>query len=330
MASGKDGFTALRFSTSDLPEGERLSFWSDFFANQFVHCDVEVADDEPFHAEAEVLIWPGLQALWSKETAMRYSRSAKQAADGNDSLVLLIRQTGLSVISQRGHDVTLGIGDSVAFLGAEPASASVSNIECLALVAPRAALIPMVGDVESKTMRRIAGDCEALRLLKGYAGLLRGGPSLAIPEVQQLAVTHIYDLIAVVLGATQEGTQVAAGRGIRAARLRAIKADVLQHIGSSDLTIAAVARRQSLSPRYVHMLLEAEGLTFSQFVLDQRLTRAYRMLKEPRLRLMTISTIAFSVGFGDLSYFNRSFRRRFGATPSELRHGFCRGSHSGV
>jgi len=326
MASGKDGLTALRFSTSDLPERDRVPFWSDFFAKQLLHCNVEVAGDGPFHAEAEVLIWPGLQALWSKETAMRYSRSAKQAGDGNDSLVFLIRQSGLSVISQRGCEVSLAVGEGVAFLGDEPANASVSNIECLALVAPRAALIPMIGNVESKTMRRIAADCEALRLLKDYAGILRGGPGLVVPELQQLAVTHIYDLIAVALGATHECTQVATGRGIRAARLQAIKADVLQHIGGSDLTVGAVAQRQHLSPRYVHMLLEAEGLTFSQFVLDQRLTRAYRMLKEPRLRLMSITMIAFTAGFGDLSYFNRTFRRRFGATPSELRYGFRRAS----
>jgi AraC-like DNA-binding protein len=35
---------------------------------------------------------------------------------------------------------------------------------------------------------------------------------------------------------------------------------------------------------------------------------------------LTISTIAFNCGFGDLSYFNRCFRHRFGATPSEVRH----------
>ena len=32
-----------------------------------------------------------------------------------------------------------------------------------------------------------------------------------------------------------------------------------------------------------------------------------------------ISDIAFDCGFNDLSYFNRAFRKRFGATPSELR-----------
>jgi AraC-like DNA-binding protein len=32
-----------------------------------------------------------------------------------------------------------------------------------------------------------------------------------------------------------------------------------------------------------------------------------------------ISDIAFACGFGDLSYFNRVFRRQYGATPSRVR-----------
>jgi AraC-like DNA-binding protein len=34
---------------------------------------------------------------------------------------------------------------------------------------------------------------------------------------------------------------------------------------------------------------------------------------------MGIATIAFDVGFGDLSHFNRQFHRRFGATPTDVR-----------
>ena len=32
-----------------------------------------------------------------------------------------------------------------------------------------------------------------------------------------------------------------------------------------------------------------------------------------------IATIAYDVGFGDLSYFNRRFRRQYGMTPREVR-----------
>jgi AraC-like DNA-binding protein len=33
----------------------------------------------------------------------------------------------------------------------------------------------------------------------------------------------------------------------------------------------------------------------------------------------SITAVAFEAGFNDLSYFNRTFRRRFGLTPSEAR-----------
>jgi uncharacterized membrane protein YkvA (DUF1232 family) len=47
--------------------------------------------------------------------------------------------------------------------------------------------------------------------------------------------------------------------------------------------------------------------------------RAYGMISDPRFAGLNITTVAFTSGFGDLSYFNRTFRHRFGTTPSELR-----------
>jgi AraC-like DNA-binding protein len=67
------------------------------------------------------------------------------------------------------------------------------------------------------------------------------------------------------------------------------------------------------------MLFEHEGTTFTEFVRQARLDRAHRMLVDPRMADRSISAIAFDVGFGDLSYFNREFRRRFGQTPSDVR-----------
>ena len=170
-------------------------------------------------------------------------------------------------------------------------------------------------------MRLIPQDNEALRLLTKYLGILREGPALMTPELRHLAVTHIHDLIAMARSPTRDGAAIAGDRGVRAARLRAIKANILENLGSPDLTVTAVALRQRITPRYIHMLFEAEGVTFSEFVLGHRLMRAHCLLSDPRLAGLTITNIAFAAGFGDLSYFNRTFRYRFGATPSALRHG---------
>jgi AraC-like DNA-binding protein len=319
MRSPECDFAPRRFSTRDLPERERVAYWQDCFARGVVNTDVESDPDRAFHAEAELLVWPELRALWSRESPMSYSRSRSQAADGDDTFVLLIRLNGISTLSQRGNDVTLGVGDAAGFLSAEPVAAGVSETEGLNLSVPRVALAPLVGSVESKAIKRIPRECEALRLLTSYAEILRQGPVPMTAELRHLVSTHIHDLVAMVLGSTRDGAALAEGRGLRAARLRAIKTDILARLGSSRLTVSAVALRQGVTPRYVHMMFEAEGVTFSEFVLGKRLACTYRMLTDPRFRLMTISAIAFAAGFGDISYFNYTFRRHFGATPSDVR-----------
>ncbi len=74
-----------------------------------------------------------------------------------------------------------------------------------------------------------------------------------------------------------------------------------------------------MTPRYIHMLFDGEGTTFSQHVLIARLACAHRLLVDPRHAHQSIAAIAYASGFGDLSHFNHAFRRRYGATPSEVR-----------
>ena len=112
----------------------------------------------------------------------------------------------------------------------------------------------------------------------------------------------------------------AASRAARTLRtLAAVKADVERHLADGSLTVATLAARHGISARYLHKLFEDEEMTYSRFVLDRRLALAYRMLRQPRSATRTISSIASDAGFGDLSYFNRTFRRRYGITPSGAR-----------
>ena len=137
--------------------------------------------------------------------------------------------------------------------------------------------------------------------------------------MRQLIVAQLCDLVAVTMGATRDAAAIAEGRGIRVARLRAVKDDIEAHLADGDLTPVAVARRQRISDSYVRKLFESEGTSFSEFVLTRRLVRAHRMLTDRRWADRTIASIAFECGFGDLSYFNRTFKRLYSASPSDIR-----------
>ena len=102
-------------------------------------------------------------------------------------------------------------------------------------------------------------------------------------------------------------------------RLRAVKGDIAANLLRTDLSVATVARRQGVSPQYVRSLFNGEGTTFADHVRAERLTLAHEILCDPARRDRRISEIAYDTGFGDLSYFNRTFRQRYGMTPSDVR-----------
>jgi AraC-like DNA-binding protein len=121
------------------------------------------------------------------------------------------------------------------------------------------------------------------------------------------------------LGADGDSAHLAARRGLAAARFDAIKAEILKNLGRPEIGLARIAANHRLKKRYVQRLFEQTGTSFTSFVLEQRLLLAHRLLSDPQLRWRKISDIAVGAGFSDISYFNRAFRSRFGATPREVR-----------
>jgi AraC-like DNA-binding protein len=167
----------------------------------------------------------------------------------------------------------------------------------------------------------IGAGTEALRLLTDYIGIAQQHDVIASFELQRLFIDHVYDLIALSVGATRDAAEDAQDCGLRAARLHAIKQDIARRVGEPGLSVTRLAGQHGLTPRYVQRLFETAGTTFTEYVLEQRLMQAHRILSDPRREGSKICAVAYACGFGDVSYFNRMFRRRFGAAPSEVRTG---------
>jgi AraC-like DNA-binding protein len=316
---------SLRFSTDELPEAARAKAVRELYERTNLLGKLEPLEplpDCPVHADIAKRVLPGLGVMSGTVRGLRQAaRPSGSVSSDEDDLLLAVNLSGSSTAQQRGRELMLQGGDAVlgtrgftGFTITRP-----TPVRFLGFRVPREAIAPLVGRLDDAPIRVVPHGTETLSLLVAYAGAIVDEQSLQTQEIQRLVVTHIHDLIAATVGATRDGWAIAEGRGIRAARLRAIMADINANLGDCDLTVAAVARRQRVTPRYVHKLFEGEGLTFSAFVLGRRLSRAHRMLSDPRHGDRSISSVAFDVGFGDLSYFNRAFRRRYDATPSEIR-----------
>jgi AraC-like DNA-binding protein len=319
MASAPDVST-FRFSTDDLPERDRLAIAREVYGRSVVRLDLEPAEDAPFRVTAAALARPGLAVLRGACSSLRVSRTRELLADGDDNITLCLSEVGGHVVAQRGREVVMQPGAAAALSNADTASVTaLAMSHCLNLSLSRKALAAIVPDLEDSFVRPIPKDSPALGLLQRYLDVVDEHGLLAMPELGDLVVAHVYDLVALALGAGRDVGQVAQERGVRAARLAVIKRQIAREHGTHGLSIAHVAARHGVTPRYVQRLFDADGTTFSQFLLEQRLARAHRMLRDPRFADRTISAIAFDAGFGDLSHFNRAFRRRYGQSPSDVR-----------
>jgi AraC-like DNA-binding protein len=260
---------------------------------------------------------PGLRILTASYTSIRREGVRQEG----DLLYLCMTLTGTTVGSRGGREMMLSDGDAVLMTNEEAAwamtSPSSANIAGIRL--PRSAIAPLVPKLENVTMQRITKDTSALRLLRKYLDVVADDEALAAPASQRLIISHFYDLVALALGASSDAKALAADRTVSAVRLAAIKADILANLDDGNLNATMVSTRSGVTVRYLHKLFESEGVTYSEFVLRERLARAYHNLKSPLYSRRAISTIAFDLGFNDLSYFNRAFRRRYNATPSEIR-----------
>lgn len=312
---GKDSNSPLsqvmRFSSETLAPRDRIAQWREVFGRQVFRIDIEPLPDSQFIGDVTLHALPGLKHMSGiVGHGVRAARTQELISDGNDDLNLTVNLTGSICVSQRGEELVLRDRQAV-FTSLGEVGGLVRDMpgKSLGLNIPRAAIAPLVPGLDDALMRPIPRDCAALRLLTSYVGVLQDIASPAEPDLCRLIVNEIYDLVAVTIGASRDAREVANGRGVRAARLHAIKTDIAGNLGR-DLSGDAVAARHGITPRYMRSLFESEATTFSDFVLGQRLARAHRMLCDPRGAARTIAAVGFECGFGDLSYFYRAFRRK--------------------
>ena len=132
-------------------------------------------------------------------------------------------------------------------------------------------------------------------------------------EFEELAL-RLAGAVSAVLAETKRSSHAPSRRGEKriAAALHRIEAQANEPLSLSDLAGAA-----AISPyHFLRTFRAVVGMTPHQYVLHTRMHRAAVRLRRTS---DSISAIAFTAGFGDLSTFNRRFRRIVGLSPSAYR-----------
>jgi AraC-like DNA-binding protein len=303
------------FTTDAFGPGEKVAAWHDIYGRTIAKVDLEPPSGGEFMVAATLHHLPGLGLASIASTEMHF-RKTQNLIDSNEVLLTIV-ENGYQNGVQFGRETCIEAGDAVLSTTAEVAR-GISFGHRTILRIPHNAIAPAVADLGAQFMRRIPKETEGLRLLRRYLHAMQD-LDLATTRLQRTTVAHICDLMALMLGATGDAASAAQERSVGAARLCAVKDDIARNLIEGDVSAAAVAARHRVSPRYLRKLFENEGMTFSEYVLDQRLKLAHRLLSDPRRVREKIASVALEAGFGDISYFYRAFRRRYDELPTDVR-----------
>jgi AraC-like DNA-binding protein len=305
---------SFRLTTQGLPPARGLATLQEVFRSK-VQLNLEASPDQPMAADMTVHGLPGLRlARMASSMDVRLERERAMLADGEDDVCLIVKTGGGLSIRQRQQETVARDGDAVLLVYREAARLEFQSMTYTAIRVPFAALSPFVRQIGRAAGRCIPRESPALQVLQAYLSHLPA--SMSDPKLSALVATHAYDLMALALETDGDARALARQRGLRAARFQMITAELAR---SPATTLDAVARQQGVTPRYIQMLFEEAGTTFTGFVLECRLERARNLLTSPRYRDWSITAIALEAEFGDISHFNRRFRQRYGMTPSDMR-----------
>jgi AraC-like DNA-binding protein len=100
------------------------------------------------------------------------------------------------------------------------------------------------------------------------------------------------------------------------------KAAVLRFIATNytnpNLDLDSVVAGTNANRNKVNEVLKAElGMTFTAYLKKLRLTESARLLTEKPA--VTVAEVAYSVGYANVSYFNKQFKEEYGCTPKVFK-----------
>jgi AraC-like DNA-binding protein len=309
----------LRWSTEMLPERTRFSTFREEFAR--LNLALDVIDHSGGRPRIDVTYAPlGAVGVCSiVTTPVEFIRHKHHLKDSRDQFGLNVVATGPVQFGNAGQEHVYDAGSACLVDRGRPLRVVGPRGGSVRFVTvPAAALRSLVAQPEDLSGRPVRPG-PALRLLDRY---LRSLASFKEPPSAKLVSTigvHLLDLVAATLGPTAEAANIVAERGVKAAKLQAVLTEVARRFTDPNFDLDNVARALGMSRRYVQKLLEETGKSFTEHLAGCRLERAFAMLTDPHHLHLAIIDIAFAVGFGDVSHFNRMFRRHFGETPSGVR-----------
>lgn len=302
-------------STAGVAYADRLPFWNDI-AQMVAPIRVEPLGPTPFEARLYRRKLRECELLSPCSSPARIYSAPDHANAG--VLNIQVQHRGSSVNHTGGRTAVLEEGDFVLYDPSRPLWLNFEEYtQAIVVRLPMATVEERVPHLRSQVGIPVSGRSGAGALFSSF--MRSAWEELQNDDGDEWA-DCLSDAIWPLLDLAYAPTRTSHENNRRDERRRALFEAVETDLTDPELDVHRLAQRMGVSARYVQMLFAEMGTTPRAFIQNRRLELAARRL-EREGGDVTVTDVAYDVGFNDLSSFCRAFRRRFEMSPRNYRAG---------
>ncbi|SRR5579871_2001256 len=310
----------LVFTTKDVEPSKRYAAWQGAICDVYVNVDVKAekpSDYDGFIRAAQFGAVTMTDVLLSEQRITRRERHIAKL-DKDCYYVEFVQQGQVNVL-QAGQTLLSNPAVGAIFSAAEAYDLEcIGKVRSLYLEIPRQEFASRFSEHKIPVAATIATARGLGRIAAEFCATLAAEGGQLEEAARARLGGELMDVLALALdmGDTHELTEDATAQK---ARLRSVKDWIEEHLADPDLSPEKIARNNGVSLRHLHYLFRLNDVSVSEWVLDRRLQRCYDALTRPELRSLSVTEVAYRLGFHSSSHFSTVFRKKFGHRPSELR-----------
>lgn len=310
----------LIFSTEGIEPAKRYSAWQEAICDVYVHVDVDAEKRSDYHGfirEARFGAITMTDVLLSEQHISRRNRHIAQL--DKDCYYVQFLQHGKMNVLQGGRSLTTHAGTGAIFSATESYDLEcIGRVRALYLEIPRRDFAERFRNDHIPLTSTIGAGSGLGRIAAEFCATLAAEGATLTDGVRARLGGELMDVLALAID-MGERDEPAADHAVRQARLRSVKSWIEEHLADPDLSLEKVAKGNGISLRHLHYLFRPTDMSVSEWIQDRRLQRCYDVLTRPELRSLSITEVAYRLGFNSSSHFSTAFRRKFGISPSDLR-----------
>lgn len=307
------------FTTDIIPAKDRFDVFRDSMS---VLYDAELDDaskSKPFDANVDAFMLDQTMLLRTQASSGIYNRGNLDIRqDGNDMYLISLFLKGGDLISCGKISTIVKTGDIAIYDLNRKSKNTVTDFANLSFVFPRDLIESYIPTISNFHCQILPRDQPMTILLRSHMlSLYEAAPGITTESSASLQ-RSLLELTS---------TAVHQSKGILPKHeqtvINAVLVDIRRWINSRladpELSADSICRAFSLSRTQLYRVTEPLGGIMNH-IREQRLKKSYADLRDPALVHLSVSDTLYRWGFNDPGTFTRSFKKRFGMLPKDVKN----------